>query len=136
MESVSGVASEKPMAYFVLELPSSGAAVLLTAVALILPTLLLWIHKKYRKMQEDNKPPFQFLELPQELRDMVYEHLLEERPAYPPPPTCRDVDVVRSAGRRQAPPPPPLPPGMFPRPMAFAPPCPGKNESSLFLASP
>ncbi|KAH3916769.1 hypothetical protein HBI56_049960 [Parastagonospora nodorum] len=87
MESVSGVASEGPTAYFILKVPSSGVAVLLTAIALLLP-ILLRIHKKYRKMQEDSKTPFPFLELPQELRDMVYEHLLEEHPAYPPPPTC------------------------------------------------
>jgi hypothetical protein len=87
MESVSGVASEGPTAYFILEVPSSVVAVLLTAIALLLP-ILLRIHKKYRKMQEDGKTPFPFLELPQELRDMVYEHLLEEHPAYPPPPTC------------------------------------------------
>tara|TARA_R110002003_G_scaffold107_6_gene8977 strand:- start:7077 stop:7976 length:900 start_codon:yes stop_codon:yes gene_type:complete len=43
--------------------------------------------KKYRKMQEDNKKPFPFLELPQELRDMVYEYLIED-PSYPTPPKC------------------------------------------------
>ncbi|CAA9960930.1 hypothetical protein PTNB73_05356 [Pyrenophora teres f. teres] len=36
-------------------------------------------------MQQKSRKPFPFLELPQELRDMVYEHFLED-PVYPPPP--------------------------------------------------
>ncbi|KAF1947508.1 hypothetical protein EJ02DRAFT_91641 [Clathrospora elynae] len=59
-----------------------------TLVALILPVLLLWALKRYRKMQDENRRPFPFMELPQELRDMVYENLLED-PVYPPPPPCQ-----------------------------------------------
>jgi hypothetical protein len=74
--------------YFVLAFPSFGVAIWLTTAALIIPLLLHRAIKRHQKMQEDNKRPFPFLELPQELRDMVYEHLLEERPTYPPPPRC------------------------------------------------
>lgn len=38
-------------------------------------------------MQNGNGNPFPFMELPPELRDMVYENLLED-PYYPPPPPC------------------------------------------------
>lgn len=58
-----------------------------TLLALILPLLIYWAVTTYNKMQAENQKPFPFLELPQELRDMVYENLLED-PAYPPPPTC------------------------------------------------
>ncbi|OAL04865.1 hypothetical protein IQ06DRAFT_290872 [Phaeosphaeriaceae sp. SRC1lsM3a] len=74
------------IAYFELASSSSGVALLLTVAALILPPLLLWAIRRYRKMQDENRIPFPFLELPQELRDMVYENLIEE-PAYPPPST-------------------------------------------------
>lgn len=36
------------------------------------------------KMQDLNAQPFPFMELPPELRDMVYEYLVED-PHYPPP---------------------------------------------------
>ncbi|OWY42383.1 hypothetical protein AALT_g9606 [Alternaria alternata] len=55
-----------------------------TLLALLLPLLSLVALSKYRKMQYQSKKPFPFLELPQELRDMVYEHFLDD-PAYPSP---------------------------------------------------
>lgn len=39
------------------------------------------------KMQDLNAQPFPFMELPPELRDMVYEYLVED-PYYPPPAPC------------------------------------------------
>jgi hypothetical protein len=56
----------------------------MTLLALLLPLLFFVVVRKYRKMQYQNKQPFPFLELPQELRDMVYEYFLDD-PAYPPP---------------------------------------------------
>jgi hypothetical protein len=56
----------------------------MTLLALVLPLLFFVALSKYRKMQYQNKKPFPFLELPQELRDMVYEYFLDD-PAYPPP---------------------------------------------------
>jgi hypothetical protein len=71
--------------------PSFGV-LSLTLAALILPFILLnWAVKRYHKMQEDNRAPFTFMKLPQELRDLVYEHLIEDlidNPSYPPRPTC------------------------------------------------
>jgi hypothetical protein len=90
-ESVTGVLSDRWLAswtaHFALDSPSFGVASLLTAAALLVPLLLLLALSRYRKMQEDNRVPFPFLDLPQELRDMVYEQLLED-PAYPAPSKC------------------------------------------------
>lgn len=90
-ESVTGVLREVWSASWTASFASGsqplGVATLLTVVALIVPLLLLWAVKKFKKMQDDNRTPFPFLELPQELRDMVYEHLIEE-PSYPQPPKC------------------------------------------------
>jgi hypothetical protein len=52
--------------------------------AILLPFVLLLTLVQYRKMQYQRRKPFPFLELPQELRDMVYEHFLED-PVYPTP---------------------------------------------------
>ena len=68
--------------------PVLGAASVVTLFAVVLPLLLLWTLKRYKKMQDENRIPFPFMQLPQELRDMVYEHLVED-PIYPPPPPCR-----------------------------------------------
>lgn len=43
--------------------------------------------KRILKMLNCSQAPFPFLDLPQELRDMVYENLLED-PHYPPPRPC------------------------------------------------
>ncbi|KAA8621025.1 hypothetical protein A1F94_013501 [Pyrenophora tritici-repentis] len=56
-----------------------------TLLALLIPLFLLGAVQAHRKMQHKSRKPFPFLELPQELRDMVYEHFLED-PVYPPPP--------------------------------------------------
>jgi hypothetical protein len=64
-----------------------GRSAVGTLLALILPLLIYCAVRTYNKMQAENQKPFPFLELPQELRDMVYENLLED-PAYPPPPAC------------------------------------------------
>jgi hypothetical protein len=59
----------------------------LIALAVSLSVLLLAALTKYIKMQDDNRKPFAFLALPQELRDMVYENLIENPTVhYPPPP--------------------------------------------------
>ncbi|RAR09016.1 hypothetical protein DDE82_001925 [Stemphylium lycopersici] len=71
-------------------LPSSEYAAQLwvrswtTLAAVILPLLLLVSIKQYRRMQQQAQKPFPFLDLPQELRDMVYEHFLDD-PVYPAP---------------------------------------------------
>ncbi|KAG9191483.1 hypothetical protein G6011_10217 [Alternaria panax] len=56
----------------------------ITLLALLLPLLFIVALARYRKMQYQHKKPFPFLKLPQELRDMVYEHFLDD-PQYPPP---------------------------------------------------
>jgi hypothetical protein len=55
------------------------------AAAVLLPLLLILTIKQYRKMKYQNRKAFPFLELPQELRDMVYEQFLQD-PVYPTPP--------------------------------------------------
>jgi hypothetical protein len=57
----------------------------ITAATFVLPLLLLLSIKQYRKMKSQNRKPFPFLELPQELRDFVYEEFLQD-PVYPTPP--------------------------------------------------
>ena len=54
-------------------------------LALLIPLFFLGAIKANGKMHHKSRKPFTFLELPQELRDMVYEHFLED-PIYPPPP--------------------------------------------------
>lgn len=56
-----------------------------TVVALLVP-LLFWLFRRI-SMQHGSDAPFPFLQLPPELRDMVYMNLLED-PYYPPPPAC------------------------------------------------
>ena len=53
-------------------------------VAALLRLAIVLLKRNIKKMQNQNNTPFPFLELPQELRDMVYENLLED-PHYPPP---------------------------------------------------
>jgi hypothetical protein len=64
------------------------AALVVTSLAVVLPLLVIWAFARYSKMKDSRRNPFPFLRLPQELRDMVYENLLED-PAYPPPPPCQ-----------------------------------------------
>lgn len=45
------------------------------------------LRRAINKMQNQNNGPFPFMQLPPELRDMVYENLLED-PHYPPPQPC------------------------------------------------
>jgi hypothetical protein len=94
IESVSGMISGGlPVSwweYFLLLFPPFGV-LSCTLAALLLPPILFWAVKRYWKMQDESRTPFPFMELPQELRDMIYEDLIEdliEHPAYPPRPTC------------------------------------------------
>lgn len=48
---------------------------------------LVLLRRVIKKMQNQNNAPFPFMQLPPELRDMVYENLLED-PHYPPPRPC------------------------------------------------
>jgi hypothetical protein len=57
----------------------------ITFASLLLPFLTLY--RRFRIMQSRNAAPFPFLELPLELRTMVYNELLED-PYYPPPAPC------------------------------------------------
>ena len=49
-----------------------------TLLALLCPIVLYWLILRIHKMHADHARPFPFESLPQELRDMVYENLLEE----------------------------------------------------------
>jgi hypothetical protein len=64
-----------------------GETASLTLIAIIVPLLSLWTIKRYKTMQDENRKPFPFMELPRELRDMIYENLIED-PSYPPPAAC------------------------------------------------
>lgn len=76
------------LSYPSLDFPSTIAANFrLTLLTLLFLVLLPWAFARYQKMQDDQKRPFPFLELPQELRDMVYDHFMED-PVYPPPRPC------------------------------------------------
>jgi hypothetical protein len=56
----------------------------ITLAAILLPLLLFTLTIRHGKMQQRDQKPFPFLELPQELRDMVYEYFLDD-PVYPAP---------------------------------------------------
>ncbi|KAF2194771.1 hypothetical protein K469DRAFT_706250 [Zopfia rhizophila CBS 207.26] len=78
---------------------------LVTLVALFVP-LLLALTRQIR-MQERRITRFRFLDLPPELRDLVYEHLLED-PYYPPRPSSPKPGGLRGLswlvpGRKNAP---------------------------------
>lgn len=60
---------------------------LLTLFAYLLAIPFILLKRAIKIMQNLNDVPFPFLDLPQELRDMVYENLLED-PHYPPPRPC------------------------------------------------
>ncbi|KAJ4288633.1 hypothetical protein N0V90_011870 [Kalmusia sp. IMI 367209] len=59
----------------------------LTFVALLFYIAFIFLKHVITKMQNRNDAPFPFMELPPELRDMVYENLLED-PHFPPPRPC------------------------------------------------
>lgn len=67
-----------------------GSTLFVTSIAIILPLLLLASLRRYAKMREARRKPFPFLKLPRELRDMVYEQLLEN-PQYPAPPRSQQT---------------------------------------------
>lgn len=74
----------RPVFPVLLHLSIAELSVLLTLflrLILILPTRAIHI------MQNQHNAPFPFMELPPELRDMIYENLLED-PHYPPPRPC------------------------------------------------
>jgi hypothetical protein len=50
----------------------------ITLAAILLPLLLFTLTIRHGKMQQRDQKPFPFLELPQELRDMVYEYFLDD----------------------------------------------------------
>lgn len=63
---------------------STGVTGCMTLVAILLPLLLLTLTMRRRSTPQRAHKPFPFLELPQELRDMVYEYFLDD-PVYPAP---------------------------------------------------
>ncbi|KAF2828078.1 hypothetical protein CC86DRAFT_369223 [Ophiobolus disseminans] len=74
-------------------LPSFGLASLVAFIVTAfagLTLLIPWTLAKYNKMQQENKAPFPLMNLPRELRDLIYEHLIEE-PEYPPPPPTQKL---------------------------------------------
>ncbi|KAF2120214.1 hypothetical protein BDV96DRAFT_466564, partial [Lophiotrema nucula] len=56
-----------------------------TFLVLLVTTVILGLLALKRRMSKELRP-FRFMELPPELRDQVYEYLLED-PYFPPPPT-------------------------------------------------
>jgi hypothetical protein len=96
-----------------------------TLLAPLCPLVLYWLILRIHKMQSDYARPFPFESLPQELRDMVYENLLEE-PCYPPPPTSQPPSSLNWM----------LPARWSPSSSPPRKPTrPGKNSSWLFLAN-
>ncbi|KAF9695675.1 hypothetical protein EKO04_006351 [Ascochyta lentis] len=64
-----------------------ATSIVTTIIIVLLDVLFRLFHRslqRLRKMQIDNAKTFPFESLPQELRDMVYENLLED-PSYPAP---------------------------------------------------
>jgi hypothetical protein len=72
-----------------------------TFASLLLLSFIL--HRRFKMMQSQNATPFPFLELPLELRTMVYNELVED-PYYPPPAPCTQTSNSLSW----------LMPGLFP----------------------
>jgi hypothetical protein len=66
-------------------------SIITSTIILLLNTLfrlLHWAFRRIRKMQLDNARSFPFESLPQELRDMVYDNLMED-PSYPSSSACQ-----------------------------------------------
>ncbi|EMD94563.1 hypothetical protein COCC4DRAFT_152777 [Bipolaris maydis ATCC 48331] len=57
----------------------------ITLAAILLPLVIFVITIRRRQTHQREQKQFPFLELPQELRDMVYEYFLDD-PVYPAPP--------------------------------------------------
>jgi hypothetical protein len=62
-------------------------AELSTLISIFFRLAFILLRRAINKMQNQNNAPFPFMQLPPELRDMVYENLLED-PHYPPPRPC------------------------------------------------
>ncbi|ORY05918.1 hypothetical protein BCR34DRAFT_490543 [Clohesyomyces aquaticus] len=63
---------------------SLHTSLIVTLLALLTP-IVIFLTRRRMNMQATPSTPFPFLDLPPELRDMVYEYMLED-PYYPPPP--------------------------------------------------
>ncbi|PSN74989.1 hypothetical protein BS50DRAFT_479784 [Corynespora cassiicola Philippines] len=66
--------------------PTQPFTLICTLLALLTPPVLYYIYRRIMDAQIQAKP-FPFMELPPELREMVYDYLVED-PHYPPPAKC------------------------------------------------
>lgn len=85
LSTMEQASSRLPSSHSTQLFPIDNNTSLITLLALFFPLFLVLAFRRHIKMQQANKKPFPFMNLPQELRDMVYEHFIED-PSYPPPP--------------------------------------------------